>query len=117
MHKQQALVAMLGIEGRALDARLIALLRALREHGSLAAAARSAGGSYRHAWGELGRITKALGAPIVELQRGPGSVLTPAVMSFLNLHHALEATLAASWHTPAKVLEQAQTPKTPVAAS
>ncbi len=97
MHKAPALNVMLGIGSRALDARLVALLRALGEHGSLVAAARKAGLSYRHAWGELGRIADALGAPAVALERGRGAKLTKAGFALLELQRALDITLAREW--------------------
>ena len=112
MHKDPTLIALLCIEGRALDTRLIALLRGVREHGSLVAAARSAGVSYRHAWGEVGRITSALGAPIVELQRGRGAALTPAGAGLLDLDQALGAALAAARPALANALAQAQPART-----
>ncbi len=112
MHKEQRLTALLAINGRRFDARLIAMLYALREQGSLAAAARNAGLSYRHAWGELGRITEALGGAIVELQRGRGATLTAAGQALLDLHQALDATLAAGRPTLTKALAQSPPART-----
>jgi putative molybdopterin biosynthesis protein len=56
---------------------LLGLLAALAGAASLREAAQAAGLSYRHAWGLLGSGTRALGAPLVELQRGRGARLTP----------------------------------------
>ena len=41
------------------------LLHAVREHGSISAAARALGLSYRHVWGELKRWETELGHPLV----------------------------------------------------
>jgi len=55
---------------------LLRLLGALSRSASLREAAQAAGLSYRHAWGLLGAGTRALGAPIVDMQRGRGARLT-----------------------------------------
>ena len=58
--------------GRALDPRLLVLLRALQRTATLKAAAEQSRISYRAAWGLL----LEAGAPLVELQRGRGARLT-----------------------------------------
>ena len=55
---------------------LLGLLAALSRAASLREAAHSAGLSYRHAWGLLGTGARALGAPLVDMQRGRGARLT-----------------------------------------
>jgi len=55
---------------------LLGLLAALANAASLREAARAAGLSYRHAWGLLGAGARALGAPLVDMQRGRGARLT-----------------------------------------
>lgn len=55
---------------------LLALLAALARAASLREAARAAGLSYRHAWGLLGAGARALGTPLVDMQRGRGAKLT-----------------------------------------
>lgn len=55
---------------------LLGLLAELSRAASLREAARAAGLSYRHAWGLLGTGTRALGAPLVDMQRGRGARLT-----------------------------------------
>ena len=63
--------------GEVLPARVIALLVDVQEHGSLLAACRESKVSYRHAW-ELIRQGEALfGAPLLLMERGKGSSLTP----------------------------------------
>jgi len=55
---------------------LLGLLSALSRAASLREAAHAAGLSYRHAWGLLGAGARALGAPLVNMQRGRGARLT-----------------------------------------
>lgn len=55
---------------------LLGLLSALSRAASLREAANAAGLSYRHAWGLLGAGARALGAPLVDMQRGKGARLT-----------------------------------------
>jgi molybdate transport repressor ModE-like protein len=62
--------------GRALDARLLGLLRALQRNATLRAAAEEQKISYRAAWGLLLDAGALAGAPLVELQRGRGARLT-----------------------------------------
>ncbi len=63
--------------GDALAPRVVTLLVAVHEHGSLSAACQSLGVSYRHAW-ELMRQGEALfGQALMVMSRGKGSVLTP----------------------------------------
>jgi putative molybdopterin biosynthesis protein len=56
---------------------LLRLLGVLSRSSSLREAAHAAGLSYRHAWGLLGAGSRALGRPLVEMQRGRGARLTP----------------------------------------
>lgn len=60
----------------ALDPTLFRALHALHETGSLAAAARRLGMSYRHVWGLMGKWGKVFGRPLVAMQRGRGATLT-----------------------------------------
>jgi molybdate transport repressor ModE-like protein len=55
---------------------LFRLLEAVQASGSLAEAARTLGFSYRHIWGLLGKSEKAVGRPLVRLERGRGAKLT-----------------------------------------
>lgn len=64
--------------GRApLDARLLPLLRAIRGRATLRAAAAALGVSYRSAWDLLAAEGRALGAPLVQMERGRGARLAP----------------------------------------
>jgi len=63
--------------GAALANPLVDLLRALRDSGSISAAARALGGSYRHTWGALKHWEGVLGAPLVVWAKGQPARLTP----------------------------------------
>jgi putative molybdopterin biosynthesis protein len=56
---------------------LIDLLRTLRDTGSISAAARALGSSYRHTWGALKQWEDTLGAPLVVWVKGQSAKLTP----------------------------------------
>jgi molybdate transport repressor ModE-like protein len=72
-----------GHGGPAVDARVLPLLRAIVESGTLVAAAHEAGVPYRTAWAVLERAETAIGAPLVELTRGRGALLTPFARRWL----------------------------------
>jgi putative molybdopterin biosynthesis protein len=63
--------------GAALANPLIDLLRTLRDTGSVSAAARALGHSYRHTWGALKQWEATLGAPLVVWVKGQNARLTP----------------------------------------
>src|SRR5688572_9893023 len=63
---------------------LLGLLGALARAASLREAARAAGLSYRHAWGLLGAGARAMGAPLVDMQRGCGARLTSLGLKLLE---------------------------------
>lgn len=64
-------------DATALSSKLLSLLVQVHESGSLSAACRLHGASYRHAW-ELVRAGEAMfGAPLLRMERGKGSTLTP----------------------------------------
>jgi molybdate transport repressor ModE-like protein len=63
-------------EAELADPLLFRLLEAVEASGSLAKAAQSLGFSYRHIWGSLGKWEKAVGRPLVRLERGRGAKLT-----------------------------------------
>ncbi len=52
------------------------LCAAVQEHGSLSAAARQLGLSYRHAWGLIREANQAFGSPLMLMERGRGGQLT-----------------------------------------
>src|SRR6267378_2749720 len=73
---------------------LVPLLIAIRRFGSLAAAARDIGYSYRHVWNLLGDWNQRMGQPLVELERGRGARLTPLALKLLELEERARAKLA-----------------------
>jgi molybdate transport repressor ModE-like protein len=64
------------VDGQILPPRLIDLLLAVHETGSLAAASRSADLSYRYAWGILRQAQTLFGQPLLRSTRGRGARLT-----------------------------------------
>ena len=73
---------------------LVPLLVAIRRFGSLAAAAREVGYSYRHVWNLLGDWNRRMGEPLVELEQGRGARLTPLALKLLELEERARARLA-----------------------
>ncbi|ANN69613.1 ModE family transcriptional regulator [Bordetella bronchialis] len=73
----------------------VALLEAIAEHGSISAAARSLGMSYRRAWLLIDELNRALREPAT--QSGPGGVsgggssLTPVGERIVALYRGIEA--------------------------
>jgi putative molybdopterin biosynthesis protein len=63
--------------GAELDNTLYDMLRAVRDRGSIAQAAKVIGCSYRHAWGALKGWEQALGEPLLVWTRGQRARLTP----------------------------------------
>jgi molybdate transport repressor ModE-like protein len=73
--------------------RLLALLTALADEGALGNASRTAGMSYRSAWGLLRDCEQALGAPLVVMERGRGTRLTDFGVSLVQLDTAARLAL------------------------
>ena len=78
----------------------IALLEAIRSTGSISAAARSIGMSYRRAWLLVEEINRALREPAVTAEtggvRGGGAVVTPVGERVVGLYRAIEAQAKAA---------------------
>jgi molybdate transport system regulatory protein len=72
----------------------IELLEAIRSTGSISAAARSTGMSYRRAWLLVEEINRALREPAVTAEtggvRGGGAVVTPVGERVIGLYRAVE---------------------------
>lgn len=64
-------------EDKAIDPRLLPLLRAVEKTGSLNKAVTTLGMSYRHAWGMVGKMERTLGRSLVAMDRGRGTRLSP----------------------------------------
>src|SRR5512139_1957115 len=73
---------------------LVPLLVAIERSGSLAAAAREVGYSYRHVWNLLGDWNRRMGQPLVNLERGRGARLTPFAVKLLELEKRARVRLA-----------------------
>jgi molybdate transport system regulatory protein len=73
----------------------IALLEAIRATGSISAAARALGMSYRRAWLLVEELNQALRQPAVTAEtggrRGGGAVVTPAGERVVGLYRAIES--------------------------
>ncbi|MBI4988125.1 MAG: helix-turn-helix transcriptional regulator [Rhodocyclales bacterium] len=76
------------------EARLLGLLERIRLGGSIAAAAREAGISYRNAWGLLARWEARFGHPLLIPARGLGTRLTPFAARLLELDVQIRDLLA-----------------------
>ena len=76
---------------------LLRLLAALKRAETLREAAGAIGVSYRHAWGLLGTGGRALGAPLVDMQRGRGARLTPFAQRLLEADAHVHGTLDAQF--------------------
>ena len=78
----------------------IALLEAIRTTGSISAAARSIGMSYRRAWLLVDEINHTLREPAVRAEtggaHGGGAVVTPAGERMVDLYRTIEAQARAA---------------------
>lgn len=92
-------------DGEGLSPRLLALLAQVHEHGSLLAACQSSGASYRHAWELVRQGERQLGAPLLLMERGKGSKLTPLADKLVWAGHRIVARLAPVLDTLASELE------------
>lgn len=73
---------------------LIAMLRAVRDGGSIQAASRSLAVSYRHAWGMLRAAEQELGCGLVTWVRGESSVLTERAAALVHAEDLALSRLA-----------------------
>ncbi len=73
------------------DGALFALLEGIADSGSLRSAAKRAGMSYRHAWGQLTGWAEALGRPLASLERGRGTRLTALGAGLVASRREIEA--------------------------
>jgi putative molybdopterin biosynthesis protein len=80
--------------GEELDQQLFPVLQAIHDAGKLTVAAAKAGLSYRHAWNLIGRWSTFFGSPLVNLERGRGTTLTPLGEKLLWAEQRINARLA-----------------------
>src|SRR3954471_23301961 len=88
-----ALAAARGAAG-AIRNPLMDLLHAVREHGSISAAAKALGISYRHVWGELKRWETELGHTLIVWDKGQPARLTEFGDKLLWAERQAQARLA-----------------------
>ncbi|WP_179405174.1 LysR family transcriptional regulator [Burkholderia guangdongensis] len=78
----------------------VSLLEAVREHGSISAAARSLGMSYRRAWMLIDELNRSLKSPATVSEQGGvsggGCTLTPVGDDIIRLYRAIEDRAAAA---------------------
>ncbi|KTE44317.1 MULTISPECIES: winged helix-turn-helix domain-containing protein [unclassified Sphingopyxis] len=67
-----------------------ALLEAIDAHGSISAAARSIGMSYRRAWLLVEEMNGCFAVPLVETRPGAGAMLSDAARAVLAAYRAAE---------------------------
>jgi molybdate transport system regulatory protein len=85
----------------------IKLLQAIDEHGSISAAGRALGMSYRRAWELVDDVNSCFGRPLVRMQmggaKGGGARLTPLGKQLMSHYQAIEtkAQKAAASHLKA----------------
>lgn len=86
----------LGAEGAGSLIRhpLLDLLQAVRSHGSISAAAKALGLSYRHVWGELKRWEQELGQPLLLWEKGQRARLSEFGDKLLWSERQAQARLA-----------------------
>ncbi len=80
--------------GAALAERTVALLVSVAEHGSLLKACRTLEVSYRHAWQLIRRGEELLGAPLLRMERGRGSSLSPLAEKLVWADRRIAARLS-----------------------
>ncbi|MDB5986302.1 MAG: LysR family transcriptional regulator [Nevskia sp.] len=93
------------LDGRQLLPRLVELLGAIHETGSLALACRHIGLSYRYAWGLLKDGDALFGAPLVLMSRGRGASLSPLAEKLVWADKRISARLSPLLDSLASELE------------
>ena len=84
----------LGKDEHKLGPGKVQLLEAIREHGSISAAARSMGMAYRHAWELVDDLNRCFRSPVVAAstggRAGGGAEITPLGEELIQRFHAME---------------------------
>jgi molybdate transport repressor ModE-like protein len=80
-------------QGTTLPARTIELLVQVHQHGSLVAACQQLAMSYRHAWGLVRQAEAQFGCPLLSMERGKGSTLTPLGQKLVWADRRIQARL------------------------
>jgi molybdate transport system regulatory protein len=86
--------------GQAIGHGKVRLLEAVRDHGSISAAGRTMGMSYRRAWLLIDELNRMFGAPVIETKHGGaaggGAELTPLGHRVVQHYRAIEAKAQAA---------------------
>jgi len=84
----------LGEEEHKLGPGKVQLLEAIREHGSISAAARSMSMAYRHAWELVDDLNRCFKSPVVAAstggRAGGGAEITPLGEELIERFHSME---------------------------
>lgn len=80
--------------GVSLSPRLLSLLLDVADHGSLLRACKATGCSYRHAWNLIRQGQDQLGTPLLNMEKGKGSSLTPIAEKLVWAGHRINARLS-----------------------
>ena len=80
--------------GAALAERTVTLLVSVAEHGSLLKACQAMQVSYRHAWQLIRQGEELLGAPLLHMERGKGSSLSPLAEKLVWADRRIAARLS-----------------------
>jgi putative molybdopterin biosynthesis protein len=109
MHRVELTYALLAADRapRELHHPLIELLGAIHAQGSISAASRHVGRSYRHVWGELKRWEGELGQELLVWSKGQRAALTPFGAKLLWAERQAQARLAPQLATLRGELEHA----------
>jgi molybdate transport repressor ModE-like protein len=91
--------------GGTLVPRLVDLLVQVHEDGSLLGACQHSGTSYRHAWGLVRQGEALFGAPLLVMERGKGSTLTPLAEKLVWADRRIAARLSPVLDSLASELE------------
>ena len=83
------------LEHQGIIVNLVALLQSVDQHGSISAAARELGLSYRHVWGELKRWETSLGQTLIVWEKGQSARLTEFGTKLMWAERQTQARLAA----------------------
>lgn len=91
--------------GHNLPPRLLELLADVAEHGSLARSCKVTACSYRHAWNLVQQGESQLGMPLLNMERGKGSTLTPLAEKLVWAGHRITARLTPTLESLSSELE------------
>ncbi len=92
-------------DGTALAERTVALLVSVAEHGSLLKACQAMQVSYRHAWQLIRKGEALLGAPLLRMERGKGSSLSPLAEKLVWADRRIAARLSPTLDSLASELQ------------